>query len=61
LSGFSDALSTPRAALELAYDRSERRQQFAASLEENADQKKIDARILADGENARHSRETAMS
>ena len=41
----------------LDYDSSERRRQFAASLEGKADQKTIDARILADGENAKHPRE----
>jgi len=39
------------------YDSSERRRQFAASLEGKADQRTIDARILADGENAKHPRE----
>ena len=38
----------------LDYDSSERRRQFAASLEGKADQRTIDARILADGENAKH-------
>lgn len=46
---------------ELAYDSSERRQRFAASLEGKADQKTIDARILADGENARHPCEAVLS
>lgn len=41
---------------ELAYDSSERRQQFAASLEGKADKKVVDARILADGENENHPR-----
>jgi colicin import membrane protein len=41
----------------LEYDNPERRRQFAASLEGKADQKTIDARILADGENAKHPRE----
>ena len=41
----------------LDYDSSKRRRQFAASLEGKADQKTIDARILADGENAKHPRE----
>jgi len=41
----------------LDYDSSERRRQFAASLEGKADQRTIDARILADGENAKHPRE----
>ena len=41
----------------LDYDSSERRRQFAASLEGKVDQRTIDARILADGENAKHPRE----
>jgi colicin import membrane protein len=41
---------------ELAYDSSERRQQFAASLEGKADKKVVNARVLADGENANHPR-----
>ena len=41
----------------LDYDSSERRRQFAASLEGKADQRTIAARILADGENAKHPRE----
>lgn len=45
----------------LEYDSSERRRQFAASLEGKADQKTIDARILADGENAKHPREAVRS
>ena len=45
----------------LDYDSSERRRQFAASLEGKADQKTIDARILADGENAKHPREAVRS
>lgn len=45
---------------ELAYDSAERRQRFAASLEGTADQKAIDARILADGENAKHPREAVL-
>ncbi|WP_431779993.1 hypothetical protein [Microbacterium aurantiacum] len=43
------------------YDSSERRRQFAASLEGTADQKVIDARILADGENATHPREAVRT
>ena len=46
---------------ELDYDSSERRERFAASLEGKADQKTINARILADGENAKHPREAVMS
>ena len=45
----------------LDYDSSERRRQFAASLEGKADQKTIDARILADGENAKHPREAVRT
>ena len=45
----------------LDYDSSERRRQFAASLEGKADQKTIDARILADGENAKHPREAVCT
>jgi len=41
----------------LDYDSSARRRQFAASLEGKAEQRTIDARILADGENAKHPRE----
>ncbi|WP_104133873.1 hypothetical protein [Cryobacterium sp. Y62] len=43
------------------YDSSERRQQFAASLEGKADQKTIDARLLADGDQAKHPREAVRS
>ena len=49
------------AAAGLDYDSSERRRQFAASLEGKADQKTIDARILADGENAKHPREAVRT
>ena len=45
----------------LDYDSSERRRQFAASLEGKADQRTIDARILADGENAKHPREAVRT
>ena len=45
----------------LEYDSSERCRQFAASLEGKADQKTIDARILADGENAKHPREAVRT
>ena len=45
----------------LDYDSSERRRQFAASLEGKADQRTIDARILADGENAKHPREAVVT
>ena len=45
----------------LDYDSSERRRQFAASLEGKADQRTIDARILADGENAKHPREAVWT
>lgn len=43
------------------YDSAERRAQFAASLQGIADQRTIDARILADGENAKHPREAVTS
>jgi len=39
----------------------EARERFAVSLEGKADQKTINARILADGENAKHPREAVMS
>ena len=42
---------------ELMYDSAERRRQLAAGLVGVADQKTIDARILADGDNAKHPRE----
>lgn len=45
----------------LDYDSSERRQQFASSLEGKADQKTIDARLLADGDQAKHPREAVRS
>ncbi|WP_104131463.1 hypothetical protein [Cryobacterium sp. M91] len=45
----------------LDYDSSERRRQFASSLEGKADQKTIDARILADGDQAKHPREAVRS
>jgi colicin import membrane protein len=45
----------------LDYDSSERRRQFAASLKGKADQKTIDARILADEENAQHPREAVRT
>ena len=46
---------------DLAYDSAERRQRLAASFEGKADQKTIDARILADDENAKHPREAVMT
>ena len=60
----AEATGQPRVegdAAGLDYDSSERRRQFAASLEGKADQKTIDARILADGENAKHPREAVRS
>ncbi|WP_105035031.1 hypothetical protein [Cryobacterium aureum] len=50
-----------RGSGELEYDSSERRARFAASLEGKGDQKTINARILADGENAKHPRKAVMS
>lgn len=50
-----------RGSGKLDYDSSERRERFAASLEGKADQKTINARILADGENAKHPREAITS
>ena len=57
----TDQARVERGSGELAYDSSERRERFAASLEGKADQKTINARILADGENAKHPREAVMS
>ena len=57
----TDQARVERGSSELAYDSSERREQFAASLEGKADQKTINARILADGENAKHPREAVLS
>ncbi|WP_105035632.1 hypothetical protein [Cryobacterium aureum] len=50
-----------RSSSGLDYDSSERRRQFAASLEGKADQKTIDARLLADGDQAKHPREAVRS
>ncbi|TDW26952.1 hypothetical protein [Cryobacterium psychrophilum] len=57
----TDQARTEADSGELAYDSSERRKRFAASLEGTADQKTINARILADGENAKHPREAVMA
>ena len=57
----TDQARVERGSGELEYDSSERREQFAASLEGKADQKTINARILADGENAKHPREAVLS
>ena len=45
----------------LNYDSLERRRRFAASLEGKADQKTIDARLLADGDQAKRPREAVRS
>ncbi len=57
----SDQARAETVSGELAYDSFERRELFAASLEGKADQKTINARILADGENAKHPREAVMA
>jgi colicin import membrane protein len=57
----SDHARVEHGSGELEYDSSERRERFAASLEGKADQKTINARILADGENAKHPREAVKS
>ena len=57
----ADVARVERGSGELDYDSSERRERFAASLEGKADQKTINARILADGENAKHPREAVTS
>ncbi|MDH6238468.1 hypothetical protein [Cryobacterium sp. CG_9.6] len=57
----TDQARTATGSGELAYDSFERRERFAASLEGTADQKTINARILADGENAKHPREAVMA
>lgn len=57
----ADQVRVEHGSGELEYDSSERRERFAASLEGKADQKTINARILADGENAKHPREAVMS
>jgi colicin import membrane protein len=57
----TDQARVERGSGELGYDSSERRERFAASLEGKADQKTINARILADGENAKHPREAVTS
>ncbi|SDO32269.1 colicin import membrane protein [Cryobacterium flavum] len=57
----ADQARVERGSRELEYDSSERRERFAASLEGKADQKTINARILADGENAKHPREAVLS
>ncbi len=57
----TDQERTATGSGELAYDSSERRERFAASLEGTADQKTINARILADGENAKHPREAVLA
>ncbi|MGC5225116.1 hypothetical protein ACPW96_21315 [Micromonospora sp. DT81.3] len=43
------------------YDSADRRQAFAASLEGKAGEKEIHARVLADGENAKHPREAVAA
>lgn len=43
------------------YDSSERRQAFAASLEGKAESKAIEARVLADGDQAKHPREAVLA
>ncbi|WP_104131584.1 hypothetical protein [Cryobacterium sp. M91] len=57
----ADQARVERGSGELDYDSSERRERFAASLEGKADQKTINAQILADGENAKHPREAVMT
>ncbi|WP_104133966.1 hypothetical protein [Cryobacterium sp. Y62] len=57
----TDQARIERGSGELEYDSSERRERFAASLEGKADQKTINARILADGENAKPPREAVLS
>ena len=57
----TDRARVERGLGDLEYDSSERRERFAASLEGKADQKTINARILADGENAKHPREAVLS
>lgn len=57
----TDRARVERGSGELAYDSSECRQQFAARLEVKADQKTIDARLLADGDQATRPREAVMS
>ena len=57
----ADVARVERGSGELDYDSSERRERFAASLEGKADQKTVNARILADGENAKHPREAVTS
>ena len=57
----TDQARLERGSGELEYDNSERRERFAASLGGKANQKTIDARILAEGENAKHPREAALS
>ena len=56
----ADQARAGRGSGELEYDSSERRERFATSLEGKADQKTINARILSDGENARHPREAIL-
>lgn len=57
----ADEARVERGSGDLEYDSSERRGRFAASLEGTADQNTINARILADGENAKHPREAVLS
>ncbi|MFL2002154.1 hypothetical protein [Microbacterium sp. A1-JK] len=56
-----DGAGADRSDSNLSYDSSERRQGFARDLVGKADAKTVDARVLADGENAKHPREAVMT
>lgn len=57
----TDDAGGDRSDSDLVYDSSERRLKFARDLEGKADAKTIDARVLADGENAKHPGEAVMT
>lgn len=57
----ADDAGVDRSDSDVVYDSSERRRAFASDLEGKADAKIVDARVLADGENAKHPREAVMT
>lgn len=57
----ADDAGADRSDSELAYDSSERRRAFASDLVGKADATTVDARVLADGENAKHPREAVTT
>lgn len=59
--GLDDDAGSTRAAGGTEYDSAERRAQFAASLEGKVDRKTIDARMIADSDQAKHPREAVQT